>query len=213
VTAVIRVTPNDAHFPAALTRCSSGDAPTFLDALGNLDLLQRPLLAFFASVRCPGRLILQAHDLAQELRRAGVPTIGGFHSPVEREALTVLLRGEQPIVVCPARGLARMRVPRGYRAPLEAGCLLLLSPFDEHVRRATAQTAQRRNRLVAALAQWVFVAYAAPGGKTEAFCRETVAWGKLLYTFAGNENLVEMGAQVLQPGDGLSFFDTTGIDE
>lgn len=36
---------------------------------------------------------------------------------------------------------------------------------------------------------------AAPGGKTEAFCREILAWGKPLYTFAANENLVEMGAQ------------------
>ena len=48
--------------------------------------------------------------------------------------LTILLRGEQPIVVCPARCLARMRVPREYRAPLEAGRLLLLSPFAEHQR-------------------------------------------------------------------------------
>jgi predicted Rossmann fold nucleotide-binding protein DprA/Smf involved in DNA uptake len=186
---------DEAGCPDHLMSTLREDAPASLDTLGNLELLQQPLLAFFASVRCPGRFILQAHDLAQGLLRAGMPTISGFHSPVEREALTVLLRGEQPIVVCPARSLARMRVPRELRPALEAGRLLLISPFAEHERRATVRTAQRRNRLVAALAAWVFVAYAAPGGKTETFCQEVLAWGKPLYTFAGNDNLVEMGAQ------------------
>ncbi len=210
---IVRVHRGDSIYPVGLKHFLSGNDPAFLDTLGNLDLLQRQAFAFFASVRCPGRFILRAHDLAQDLRRAGIPTIGGFHSPVEREALTILLRGEQPIVVCPARCLARMRVPREYRAPLEAGRLLLLSPFAEHQRRATVRTAQRRNRLVAALAAWVFVAYAAPGGKTEAFCQEVIAWGKPLYTFEGNENLVEMGAQVLQPGAEPSFLDTKVTDE
>jgi len=188
---------DEADYPDHLTSTLGKDAPASLDTLGNLALLQQPLLAFFASVRCPGRFILQAHDLAQDLLRAGVPTIGGFHSPVEREALTILLRGKQPIVSCPARSLVRMRVRPELRPALEAGRLLLLSPFAEHERRATVQTAQRRNRLVAALAGRVFVAYASPGGKTEAFCRQVLDWGKPVYTFAGNENLIEMGAQVV----------------
>ncbi len=194
---IVSLRRGETDYPAAIIHSLGDDAPASLDTLGNLDLLQRHTLAFFASVRCPGRFILRTHDLAQDLRRAGISTTGGFHSPVEREALTILLRGEQPIVVCPARCLARMRVPREYRAPLEAGRLLLLSPFAEHQRRATVRTAQRRNRLVAALAAWVFVAYAAPGGKTEAFCQEVIAWGKPLYTFEGNENLGEMGARIM----------------
>ena len=74
--------------------------------------------------------------------------------------------------------------------------MLLISPFLERQRRPTARLAQVRNRLAAALATWVFVAYAAPGGKTEAFCREILAWGKPLYTFGENENLLSMGARV-----------------
>jgi len=198
---IIRLHRDEPAYSTRLAQCLTEEAPSTLDTLGNLDLLLYSLLAFFASVRCPGRLILQAHDLAQDLRRAGVPTIGGFHSPVEQEVLIVLLRGEQPIVVCPARSLIGMRIPREYRDPLEAGRLLLLSPFAEHDHRATVRTAQRRNRLVAASAAQVFVAYAAPGGKTEAFCREILAWGKPLYTFAANENLVGMGAQTMTSVD------------
>jgi predicted Rossmann fold nucleotide-binding protein DprA/Smf involved in DNA uptake len=197
LTDIISLHQDRADYPFRLTSVLGVDAPASLSALGNLGLLQHRALGILASVRCPGRFILQAHDLAQNLRRAGIPTVSGFHSPVEREMLTILLRGEQPIVVCPARNLGRMRIPKEYRAPLETERMLLLSPFDERVRRATAQTAQRRNRLVAALAEWVFVAYAAPGGKTEAFCEEILEWGKPLYTFEGNENLINMGARAV----------------
>ena len=33
--------------------------------------------------------------------RLGVPMIGGFHTPMEQECLEVLLRGQQPVVICP----------------------------------------------------------------------------------------------------------------
>jgi hypothetical protein len=70
------------------------------------------------SVKCSGNAILQTLDLAQQLRDAGVPVIGGFHSPMERECLRILLRGSQPIIVCPARRLQGMRVPREHHAHL-----------------------------------------------------------------------------------------------
>ena len=83
------------------------------------------------------------------------------------------------------------------------GRLLLLSPFADAIRRADDETAQQRNRFVAALADRIFVAFAAPRGKTEFFCREIVAWQKPLYTFAGNanENLLALGAKPIDPDD------------
>jgi len=53
-----------------------------------------------------------------------VTVISGFHSLVEQECLAVLLRGPQPVIVCPARGLARMRLKREYKEPMVAGRLL-----------------------------------------------------------------------------------------
>jgi hypothetical protein len=51
------------------------------------------------------------------------------------------------------------------------------------------------------LADKVFVAYAAPGSKTECFCREIIGWKKNVLTWIENENLVELGATPLSPGD------------
>ena len=163
---------------------------------GNLSLLDEPLTALFCSNRCPGDLILKTYDLARAMRDAGVPVIGGFQTPMERECLRLLLRGEQPVVVCPARGIDNMRIPRDWRPALDDGRLLVLSPFPEAVRRPTAELAAQRNDLVADLAQRVFIAHAALGSKTEAFARTLSESGKPLLTLdsTANGNLEAMGA-------------------
>ena len=119
---------------------------------------------------------------------------------MERQCLAILLRSPHPVIVCPARSLPR-RVPPEFRQPLEEGRLLLLSPFAVAVNRADEETARHRNRVVAALADQIFAAYAAPNSKTEFFCREIIAWSKSLYTFAGvaNENLLALGARPINP--------------
>ena len=184
-----------------LTQRLGEQAPARIAAIGQPDVLRRLPLALFCSVKCPCDLILQTYDLAQQLRQAGVTVISGFHSPMEQECLAILLRGTQPIVVCPARSIERMRVSAVHEQPLAEGRLLFLSPFTEKDHRATEQTALYRNRFVAALADWVFVAYAEPNGKTEQLCREVVAWGKPLYTLESDANahLTGMGAVALSP--------------
>lgn len=171
--------------------------------MGETSLLKASKLALFCSIQCPGRLILQTYDLAQALRDAGRTVIGGFHSPMEQECLTLLLRGKQPIVICPARSLENLRVPLAWRSALEAGRLLILSPFEAKHRRATAGLAQERNRFVAALADEVFVAYAAPGSRTEVFIREVAAWGKPLLTLDSPQNagLLALGARPVTPDE------------
>ena len=141
-----------------------------------------PLLAFFCSAQAPASVLLAAHDLAHRLRASPVTVIGGFHSPVEEEVLTVLLRGPAPVIVCPARSLADMRLKPAFREPLAAGRLLLLSPFPDQVRRATAETALARNRFVAALADWVCIAHAGPGSKTAQLAAAARGWGKPVVT-------------------------------
>ncbi len=185
------ILPLNAHEYAAL--------PDGAQAIGDAAILDADLTALFCSQRCPGDLILKTYDLARELREAETPVIGGFQTPMERECLRLLLRGRQPVAVCPARGIERMRIPRGWRPALEEGRLLILSPFPAAARRPTARLAAQRNALVAALAERVFIAHAAPGGKTEAFAREVAGGGTPLLTLAGpaNANLLALGARVV----------------
>ena len=177
-----------------------------VESKGNLRLLDEPLTALFCSNRCPGDLILKTYALARALRDAGAPVIGGFQTPLERECLRLLLRGAQPVVVCPARSIDNMRIPRNWRPALDGGRLLVLSPFPATARRPTVELAAQRNDLVADLAQRVFIANAAPGSKTEAFAHKLADTGKPLLTLdsLSNANLVEMGADVFDPARNLT---------
>ena len=165
-------------------------------AIGDQRHLHRPSLGLISSVKCPGNVILDTYDLARVLRDSGVPTVSGFHSPMEKECLDLLLRGTQPIIICPARGLAGMRIPAAWKAPLNDGRLLMLSPFRPDFRRLTKDVAQRRNEFVAAVAATVFIAYAAPRSRTLRLCRKLFEIGESVWTFDRTENsaLIELGA-------------------
>ena len=173
---------------------------------GNLNLLKESLTALFCSQRCPGDIVLKTYDLARAMRDAGVPVIGGFQTPMEKECLRLLLRGSQPVVVCPARGIDNMRLPWDWRKPIEEGRLLVVSPFPATRRRPTVALSARRNDLVAEIADRVFITHAAPGSKTEAFARGLAAAGKPLLTLdsPANANLVGMGVDVFDPARNLT---------
>lgn len=196
------LTLKNANYPSSLTGAKEGKLFPRIWSIGNLDILKRPLLGFFCSVKCPGDLILRTYDLARALREAGVPVISGFHSPIEKDCLELLLRGSQPVVICPARSIQKMRLGKDLTTGVEKGSVLVLSPIDEKMRRPTTQSSQLRNRFVGALAAAAFVAYAEPGGKTEEFCKSVLQAGKPLYTFESqyNKAIVEMGAKTVDSG-------------
>ncbi|MGH8534305.1 MAG: DNA-processing protein DprA [Gammaproteobacteria bacterium] len=170
------LTPGDAHWPKSLTDRLGASAPPTLQAIGPVALLAARKTALFCSARTPGDAILRAHDTARQLRDEGITVISGFHSPIEKDCLRILLRGAQPIIVCPARAIEGMRIPPECRAAFEAGRLLFLSPFTEQPKRVTKESALRRNELVAALADEVFIAHITPGGQTEDLARMLKGW-------------------------------------
>ena len=129
-----------------------GFSNTLIKTLGDLEVLAKcQYTALFCSLWCPGELILKTYDLARGVREAGTPVIGGFHTAMEKECLRLWLRGTQPIIICPARGIQTMRVPEDWRTPLSESRHLILSPFNETQRRPTAELSARRNELVAAV--------------------------------------------------------------
>ena len=139
--------------------------PITLTALGNLDLLGPSKTALFCSVRAPGNVILRAHDAIRGMRDEGITVISGFHSPIEKDCLKILLRGKQPIIICLAREIESMRVPANCKIAFDAGRLLFLSPFTKKPKRVTQDSALRRNEVVAALADEAYIPHISPGGQ------------------------------------------------
>lgn len=166
-----------ANYPVILVTRLGQEAPKGLTALGNTDALNTPKTAFFCSANTPGSAILPAHDAARDLRDSGTTVISGFHSTIEKECLQILLRGKQPIIICPGRAIQTARISGDLRAAFDAGRLLFLSPFASTPKRVTKESAALRNELVAALADDAFIAHASPGGETARLLEKLAAWG------------------------------------
>lgn len=171
----VTISSSDTIFPTRLHERLGVNAPPTLTALGNLDLLTAPKTALFCSARCPGSAILQTYDQAAKWRDAGRCVISGFHSPVEKECLQILLRGDAPTILCPARGMLE-RLPAQWAIAVAGGRLLILSPFTAKENRVTTDLARRRNEFVAAMADEAYIAHATPGGQLEKLAKRLQTW-------------------------------------
>lgn len=171
----IRLT--DPQYSAFLRKRLGEIAPNHLYALGSLAILSERKTALFCSVRCPGDRILAAYDAAQKLRDDGVTVVSGFHSPVEKECLRILLRGTQPVIMCLGRAFGKIRLSPEWRRALEGNRLLLLSPFEKRPTRLDKRSTAYRNEIVAALSDEVLIIHATPGGEIERISQLIERWG------------------------------------
>lgn len=166
-------------------------------SLGPDHLLNTRKLALFCSRACPGAIIVQTLDVVRALREMPWTVVSGFQSPTEQECLEILLRGERPVIACPARSVEGMRIPAAWKSAVAAGRMLITSPFEKSVRRATAATAAERSPFVVSLAHAVFIPHAAPGGSLDRLVRDHIVGRKPLWTLddAANAHLITLGAK------------------
>lgn len=129
--------------------------------------------------------------------------IGGFHTPVEREVLRILLRAGAPFIIVLARAEQGWRAPKplgpAIKAAVASGTAQIVSPFPATQKRTTAATAETRNRHILTLCDTVLIAHAAPGSKTEALAQEAKTMGLPIFTLPSpaNSHLLQIGAQIV----------------
>ncbi|MBI3601042.1 MAG: DNA-binding protein [Nitrospinae bacterium] len=148
--------------------------------LGNTDILKLHKTAFLCSRKCPADVVLKSYDWAIERREKGDCVISGFHSKIEKDVLHYLLKGSQPVILALARGFKKRLEPELKKA-LDDKRLLIITPFEEKVKRVTSETSARRNRLMAEVADEIFVAYASKGGNLEILASDILKTGKLIH--------------------------------
>jgi len=189
--------------PRALQKMGIQKRYPYFWTIGNTGILDRDLLGFFCSVKCPGNIILKTYDMARSFRDAGITVISGFHAPIEKDVFDLLLRGTQAIVICPARSIENMRIPKAWKEAIDSDRLLVLSSFEKKHKRVTVSLSDQRNRMVALLARDAFLPYAAPGSRTENLCKDIIVAGKQIFTFEdeANRSLLAMGAQPIKIED------------
>ena len=130
---------------------------------GNIELLKLPKTAFLCSRNIPASVILKCYDWAIEQRDKGNCIISGFHSKIEKDVFHYLLAGTQPVIVVLARGMKEKIKPE-LKAAVDAGRLLLITPFKNSVKRVTAETAEQRNRFMIEISDDIVIGYTSKGG-------------------------------------------------
>lgn len=155
-----------------------------LNAIGNRDLLNRKnKVAFFCSNKCSGDIILKSQDWATNLIGTDILPIGGFHTPVEKEVLRIIIKANHPVIIFPARSIANMRMPIAWKHGLETGKICVVSNFGSSADRITSSNSERRNIEVVNFADKCLFAYIAKGGKTEALKNLTINRGVPILEF------------------------------
>ena len=122
---------------------------TQIATLGDESILDLPKVGFLSSRKVPPAAVMKCYDWATEMRDQGVCVMGGFQSPLERDVLTLLLQGKQPVIWVLAHKLwTEKGIPKLYREPIASGRLLVVSPVARSVARVDVRTASIRNRYV-----------------------------------------------------------------
>lgn len=163
---------------------------------GNTSFLNLYSIAFLCSRRVPAQIVLKSYDWAIEQREKCNCVISGFHSKIEQDVFHFLLKGDQPLILALARGLMK-RYSNEIQDTLLKNRLLIVSPFEESIKRITAATAKQRNQFMCDLADEIFVAYASPKGQLFGLIKECLAGGKKVFSFDAteNEHLFELGVE------------------
>ena len=124
-----------------------------MDLSGNKDLLDRELVAFFASRETPADVVSKALHWAEMICQTDKVVISGFHSPLEKEILTYLLEHKHPVIFALGRALYK-KTPPHLQSAFDEGNLLFIS-FRDYTRHSW-NSALQRNWSAAGLANEIY---------------------------------------------------------
>jgi predicted Rossmann fold nucleotide-binding protein DprA/Smf involved in DNA uptake len=125
----------------------------FMDLSGNTELLDRPLVAFFASRKATPHDTQLALQWAESICQTDKVVISGFHSPLEKEILSYLLKRHHPVILALGRALYK-KIPSLLQTAFDEGNLLFIL-FRGNTRHSW-NSALQRNWGVASLATEIY---------------------------------------------------------
>lgn len=177
--ALVAVEKSDAAYPAAWQELS--DAPERLYALGDISLLGKRNLAVVGSRRTPTNALKLGAEIVKELSERLV-IITGVSDGGDSAALEGALSGSGRVICLLAGGFSAL--PQTCLGVLERvaskGLILSVHPFETPVR---TYSYEYRNKLLAKLADGVFVLGAGEKSGALITARYAMTYGKRIYAF------------------------------
>lgn len=122
-----------------------------METLGNISLLDRKKIGYFASSKIATLSVLPTLDWAAEVANSeDVAIVSGFHSKMEREVLDFLLRGKCSIVCVLARSIYK-KIPDKFSEAYNSGRVLFIAPFKTSATMTSRHLCGKRNEYVASI--------------------------------------------------------------
>src|SRR3990172_11591152 len=119
--------------------------PPKLWSVGDPAILNRRLLGIISARQIDSDLALKSSQLLKQLASLKeVSFISGWHSPLEEEALNILLAQGAPIVFCVPKSLNRFVPSAGVKDQVSQGQALLLTHCSPRAKRISRDASLRR---------------------------------------------------------------------
>jgi len=142
-----------------------------METLGNISLLDRKKIGYFASSKIATLSVLPTLDWAAEVANSeDVAIVSGYHSEMEREALDFLLRGKCGIVCVLARSIYK-KIPEKFCEAYNSGRVLFIAPFKTSATRTSRLLCQQRNEYVASISDELIFSSINVGSSLHRICR------------------------------------------
>lgn len=171
--------------------------PPKLWCAGEQRILNNRLLGIISAREADAELTARSAQLLEQLASLKeVAFIGGWHSPLEKEALRVLLGSSAKIVMCVAKSLRRLTPPLEIENRVRQGQALLLTHCSPKAKRISREASLRRNQLVMGLAAALLILSAPEGSSSLDLAKSALHYGKPVLTpeHRLNDRLLAAGA-------------------
>jgi DNA processing protein len=165
--------------------------------VGDPALLNYPLLGIISARQVDSDLALETAQLLKQLvSLEDAAFVSGWHSPLEEEALRILLAQEATVVLCVAKSLDRFIPSMGVESRVTDGKALLLTHCTPKAKRITRNASLRRNELIVELAKILLVLSAPEGSASLSLAKSALRRGKVVVTpkHPMNKELLASGA-------------------
>ena len=182
--------------PTGLQSFFDGKVPT-LWCSGEQTIVNGRLLGIISARESDADLAVKSSQLlARAASMKDICFIGGWHSPLEEEALRILLANSVPIVFCASKSLNRFVPSMEVDARIAQSQALLLTHCSAKAKRISREASLRRNQLVIALAAALLILSAPEGSSSLELAKSALHYGKPVLTpeHALNNQLLAAGA-------------------
>jgi predicted Rossmann fold nucleotide-binding protein DprA/Smf involved in DNA uptake len=169
--------------PADLAQFFRGKPPK-LWGVGNSAIIGSRLLGIVSARQTDSDLALKSSQLLRQLASLSLKEtafISGWHSPLEEEALRIVLVQDASLVFCISKSLDRFKPSDEIQRRLSEGNALLLTHCSPRTKRISREASIRRNQLVAGLASVLVVLSAPVGSNSLDLAKSALRHGKRVY--------------------------------